>query len=600
MLHAVELRLHAFFKPGAPHSEEQLLDCVRAAADDAWERMGPCVDLFEAVVVPSDGKDLGAIDSDEHGDKGNAVARDEAAAAAAEAAAAAACFSRGALLAGALLQRGPSSTPTIELVLTHAVRLLGTPIGWLEPAWERWPRLISVANVLAVLADAIPEANAPSSPRVQHLWAVLDWAMDVVDTEAGFGTPDVALQRALLRAADERRRADDVAGAIFLESQIAFVNDAAEYFRDGNATEGLAAWLPTEERVSEEGEIEGAQRNLARSRAWLAALRVADGFDRPLRLGGWHAELYQRCIALHLSAASALAHAASAEHDPVAAIMSHASRWELAEAVRRGALANEAQSGYYNNLAMGAVVTMGRAPTRHCGPQPWFDGIEHPAIALVRSELSAHSATIRSHLDALYRRSPGHCQRGYTELNLVRSSRASQQAAPTAEEPPALRWQRCGLGHCGQWEWPELANEDANADEVVALLHRVHAVVPLTAARYLRLVGGTTVRWHTGYDSHHIRHLLTLRDGCAPQPSRPAGEACAHMSVGFTDPARGFIEGDVLSFDDSFWHTVVSRGPADRFREVFLLETLNPLQRCERGECAPVRSNAEGTGSCVL
>ena len=76
-----------------------------------------------------------------------------------------------------------------------------------------------------------------------------------------------------------------------------------------------------------------------------------------------------------------------------------------------------------------------------------------------------------------------------------------------------------------------------------------------------------------------LRHLLTLDDGCeTPESSenRVSGrEPCVHItSAGITRP---FVEGEVLTFDDSFWHEVSSSGPADKHRLIFMVETANPL-----------------------
>ena len=82
-----------------------------------------------------------------------------------------------------------------------------------------------------------------------------------------------------------------------------------------------------------------------------------------------------------------------------------------------------------------------------------------------------------------------------------------------------------------------------------------------------------------------LRHLLTVDDGCGADSehddtddvhtSSSSLRVCAVLHAGGS--SHGYVQGEVLTFDDSFLHEVTSNGSSTEKRVLLVVETLNPL-----------------------
>ena len=502
---------------------------------------------------------------------------------------AARCFTQSALLAGVLLQRQRLDSDEMqelaEAVLVVAVRALGD-VGWVKPEWALWPRLLPFADLLHWILDDI--SGVPVTP----LESLLAWGIGMGRDGPESGGSALSGMRELGAAAASLHESGDATTAIFIEAtatghleQRMMLDASWVWLLHGDGTGTGATATFDQEAV--------LRANLAASRAWLTRLRGRRAFAA-LRPGiGWHAFLYRKVVGLHADAAFALedlliSTGRSVEADETG----RQAKWELAEAARRGALEHAEQSPFGSRYksrwsapwalqpsALVRPVPDGRPASTSYAPRGWFEGDEHEAIQLARDELVAHAVVIREATDTLHSLDPDWCRVRPTEP-IVRRLGAAPEEGGGVGNVPAAAWQQCLIASNSQVHPAVLAaasRERAVAD-VVAMVRRLHSRVHVSAVKLLRVKGGAHIRSHVGVDNVRIRHLLTLRDGCGDGSDRTAaaGRSCVEMRVGWTDPARGFVEGSVLSFDDSFWHSVTSRASGS-YREVLMVETLNPL-----------------------
>ena len=95
----------------------------------------------------------------------------------------------------------------------------------------------------------------------------------------------------------------------------------------------------------------------------------------------------------------------------------------------------------------------------------------------------------------------------------------------------------------------------------------------LVGAKFSVLRPRAAVAPHAGIDNLRVRHLVALRDGCADDGAKAP---CVFLRAGHADPPRGFVAGEALSFDDSFWHEVTSTPRHVAPREVLMVEQVHP------------------------
>ena len=528
-----------------------------------------------------------------------------------DATAAARCLSRAALMAAVLLRReratggsecsaarnggdrgrgdGTSSVggdsvggssadgSVLDLVLTTAVRALGD-FGWLHPDWPRWPRLFPLAGLLQAAAMPYVSDSEPS-PRGRQMLATLGAAgarfvgavgahLNAPVARGGLGDERDTQQQEALDAQLRRLSAQTSNPASAIHTEVSLVRmhslflhgDGAQYASDGNVSTAVEARKLLLALGAQLDRIEATPD---------FNLTATDAHGRGWR--GWHAFVYRHAVGMY--APLALWGVPAEERDAyhVAA--------RLAEAEHRGALLHRDQA------VLGAHFL--RSPGYQTS-QPLFRGDEHAAIGIARRELSSFGTRkLLDALDALRRRHPEVCNLG-------------EKIIYNADE--GGEWGECHVVQASLviWELRASSRPDGSGklDELLALLRRIHLTVPVTNAKFFRLRGGTRVGFHSGGDNLRVRHLLTLKDGCKSSSVTLTGSAsaygaagvdgaggedvvgarsCARMRVGLQGEWADFVEGHVISFDDSFLHKVENSGPPDQFREVLMVETLNPL-----------------------
>ena len=501
---------------------------LELVVNQAWEDNGACA---REASCPSDAcadliqvREPAVDDLDEEGIDATQLAASQGAAR---------CFGHAVALARQELRKNDAGFA--EVVLTAALQMLGID-GWLVPTARLVPPSRAVAG--ALLSQLVPpDLPGDSRALLTYTRSMLAYRTSVLDHQG-----DV---NATLRAAEHDAMASaEAVTDLSMKWTMTMVAYKLRWHR-----------VVVQSRAAQqESELRAAINNC------LAVLTTLDGVaEFGAVQSTWHAWLYRSFSGL--AAANTLL---LPEDDELRRRLPTAKAAFLQEAVHRGALCHEQQfpmGDYFPRLCARPRRSWGWT-RQHVPARPWIEGTEHHTLKRVRDTLKrAHQSIV-------------------TEVLRLKDENLTAYERLWAVNEPALQdmsrrgeWFHLRLIHDGR---PQLGKELLEClSQTSAALKTIHHILPISLASFIYLHENQSVASHVGKHSVAVRHVLTLESGCAPQPVS-ATRTCGRLRVAGEE--RPYVEGDVLSFDDSFIHDVHHGGVDGRF--VLIVETVNPLVIC--------------------